>query len=361
MGTQSVLIIEDDYFAYQKVNSFLTEHHIDVFPKENEFKDFRLALRDCAVKADILSFDRIKGKILDFGIDFKFIILDKNLKGKKDDSDRTGDFIYDSFLKNQFPETSVLYYSKYEGQSDQSIHKSNDLEELQNSLYKLIIQPLEEIQEVIPNKSKSDDELIKRTTAKLKIHKWLSDKDIYKINPLAFFLIDKTIKYSFYIGILAMFIYAWVFLTYKILEPLRKAQSIEPLQLAEYSFIAFLPFLIACGFYVFYRKSLSPYFLTDKIATDDFSSSSELLSVTKKLFISSLLSYLFIKLIELIVPDKPNLSEKIFNETYSSTNPFIQICFISSFILILILYQIYIEGYHTHRDHHNQSNSNSKT
>lgn len=70
------------------------------------------------------------------------------------------------------------------------------------------------------------------------------------------------------------------------------------IHVAEYAFTAFLPLLIIVSLFALYKHSLRGYILDDPLAPKDIEEGSKLMMFSKKLFISSLASFLFLKMIE---------------------------------------------------------------
>jgi len=201
-------------------------------------------------------------------------------------------------------------------------HKLNfDLENYQNSMNKRLDPP----------------------KSYLRISEW----EKYTARPVVSFLLDSFIKYSLYICIGLLFLLAPWFLLHQMYHVYILRDSTNPLKIAENVFLIFLPFLIACGFFVFYIKSLSPHIKQEAFPADNFEQASNLLKLTKKLFVSSLLSFLFIRFIELLIlegdtaPVKPE-----FAKIYNTVNPLMQLYLVTGFMVILILYYIYIDRNH---------------
>ncbi len=80
------------------------------------------------------------------------------------------------------------------------------------------------------------------------------------------------------------------------------ASKLNAIIVAERLFIAFLPTLIVFGLYVFYERSIKRYIegYVDDVDEEKINNTIAIFHLTKKLFIISLISYLFLKLVEII-------------------------------------------------------------
>ena len=66
-------------------------------------------------------------------------------------------------------------------------------------------------------------------------------------------------------------------------------------------FLIFIPFFIVSGFYIFYKNSFRPILFGGKLAQDtDFNKGGLIMDTVKTIFISSIISYLIVKIIEII-------------------------------------------------------------
>ncbi|MGC4039675.1 MAG: hypothetical protein QM710_02465 [Flavobacterium sp.] len=94
-------------------------------------------------------------------------------------------------------------------------------------------------------------------------------------------------------------------------------KGITPLHIAENLFIVFLPIIIVMSFYFFYKRSMQ------KIITDtadyDVEQGIKLMNITKTFFISSIISYSIVKVIE-VISDKNELKEAL-SEIKSDVGP----------------------------------------
>jgi hypothetical protein len=78
------------------------------------------------------------------------------------------------------------------------------------------------------------------------------------------------------------------------------APAMLPLLTAESIFLNMLPIFIVFGFFTYYETNAREYFLRGNLRQINDEISTRPMNVSKILFISSMISYLFIKIIELI-------------------------------------------------------------
>jgi hypothetical protein len=346
-----VLIIEDDQAHYEQVSSILQTSGISFLPSDlPDYKSFSKLLRNFGDSKSPEILERIRQKIISY--EFDFIILDRSFTSHLEDS--SGLIIEEEILKKHFPRIEICYFSNYptDINSDNYIEKEDNISWEANIYSKIVTKLIDPNQTNsfenpgfiadstpnIDNDRKIEKKTLKERTQKPKWLERLAEKERFKLLPSITFLIDSSIKYLFYACLLVLFIYAPVFILISLFRDLN-----NPMLIAEKAFIVFLPFLIVCGFYVFYIKSLSPYIHQKPIDKINFERSSELLKLTKKLFISSLVSFLFINLVELVLLDDGGKDILSFNYYFKQDNPLIMLYFVIGFILILILYYIYID------------------
>ena len=157
---------------------------------------------------------------------------------------------------------------------------------------------------------------------------------------------------------MCLFIYGVVYLT---ISTFRNSSALD---VAENCFISFLPFLIVFGFYVFYQISLSSYIYSGTGENKDFEAASKLLEITKKLFVSSVLSYLILVTIDILYVRKEiklttgtdgaiaiEYIHKALNGRIVNSNSVVLLSFVFGLILLIALYYLIIE-----RKHHTDNN-----
>ncbi len=365
-----VLIIEDDQTDYEKAKKIIENYGIKVVPSNDEFRVFSQKLTTYAHSKSEESLKAIAEIISQYTFDF--VLLDIHLKGKKKEHDRSGDEINEKILQINYKDIGVCYLTnaKKDANADNFIEKSDHIR-WETNIYKYVIKKLIDLEEMQTNKSnvsiktkgnldevkKTKEEEEKEEETRKERLKYLekltslpkgienfSNKERFKISPTISIIVDFVVKYLFYGLLILLFLYASVSITISVFHYWDR-----PILIAEQAFLVFLPFLISCGFFVFYMKSLSPYIMQKQIDKDDFEDSSNLMMLSKKLFVSSLLSILFIKLIELLLlSDDKKYEIPPFSEEYGiPDSPLALLYFVIGFILILILYYIYIDRNHS--------------
>ncbi|MCX6272757.1 MAG: hypothetical protein NTU44_16380 [Bacteroidetes bacterium] len=326
-----VLIIEDSDIDFSDIFDSLSEYDVLVYPDRSNFDNFSDLLDEYARKKSTTVFENIKNIIIDFKPNF--VLLDIGLN-HDDPNDKTGLELQKSIIDKELKNCDTIIISSHSYQDKLPYIRKKSAASIKGQIEEKLIKKFG-----IPMKPNVTQEKNDFNIHKPKILLKFGDFEAYKILPWATFALDKIVTYSFYVLLITLFLAAPINVIIKIF------QGDELIQIAEFTFIAFLPFLITSGFLIFYTKSLKPYILQETVDddSDNFDSSSNLMRLTKKLFVSSLLSYLFIKLIELLCFEKPTMKISIFQEFYKISNPFVQFYILIGFIIILILYYIYMD------------------
>jgi hypothetical protein len=351
---QRIIIIEDNITHYQIVSKELSQYDVIVYPKdEEEFYSFADVLTRYGKTGKQEHLGRIEKIIVEFKPTQVIIDLGLDYDNK---SDKSGINVK-KIIDEKFPDAkqyimSIFSEGNFGGELnyDGWINKDGTLS-IPSQLMKNVIIPGKFVP--LPGRAQPSKNRFDRP----KLLENLGIFENYKFSPWITFTIDILITYAFYFLIGFLFYKATITLYEKIWE------WESAIQIAEYIFIAFLPFLIVAGFFIFYKRSLSPYILKQRIDAkkEDFDSSGKLMTLTKKLFISSLISYLFIRLIELLFLDE-QMESKIakgnghvpgesitpaspFKEFYHD-NYFNQIYFLSGLIIVLIVYYLLIDRKH---------------
>jgi CheY-like chemotaxis protein len=352
MGAK-ILIIEDKQEDFKMISDSISKYGIEYYPQPPDFRKFAQLLRKFGNQNLESDKNLIKEQIESWG-DFDVVLLDITLT--QHSTDKSGYILRDEVIEPLLPDAKIYYVTTSQLNEENYINKVDNVY-LNDTLYRMVISKLVNSAidtEQSPAINAQDNGYIKkniedmeRITSLPSAWEKAIQRERFKLQTPVSFTIDTGIKYIFYAVIATLFVYAVCCLMVVLAKYYTK-----PIQVAEYVFLIFLPFLIACGFYVFYIKSLSPHILQKNIDQEDFDKASILLKVTKKLFVSSLLSYLFIKLIELLLLEKAEDKEinpisHQFSVSYKTENPFLQLYFVIGFIVILILYYMYID-----RDHH---------
>ena len=354
---KKILLIEDMDVPYERVHRFFSNFEVDFFPStELEFQNLARLVITFSRSKDKTNKDELLLKIHEVIERFNpdIILIDLGLDGKKESRERHGIEIL-NYINKKF-DASILKFiiSHFKNQGDIEcdgyIERGNIpietlLEEKITTRYEINKKETNSIEAnpVLPPSAKHT--IILHT----KLEKY-ENYDYKFISPWISTILDKLVTYGFYILIVTLFILAPIDIYNNAIKHGTGEMQIDSFKIAERTFIAFLPFLITCSFYIFYTKSLRSYFFNSIVdpRIEDFESSSVLMKLTKKLFISSLLSYLFIKLIELLCFESLDAESKYFEKYYGKTNPFLQLYFTAGLIAILILYFIYIDR--NHRD-----------
>ena len=121
---------------------------------------------------------------------------------------------------------------------------------------------------------------------------------------------------------------------------------------AERLFIAFLPTLIVFGLYVFYERSIKRYIegYVDDVDEEKINNTIAIFHFTKKLFIISLISYLFLKLVEIIFVKEIDTEYNYisqFKALYGEkTDPLFIIYITGGLIVLLMVFYIIISSGH---------------
>ena len=114
--------------------------------------------------------------------------------------------------------------------------------------------------------------------------------------------IDKLIYISFYILLVTTTVFAVVNILVKIWEiafdKTSKNKDSEILKTSEHIFLYLLPIFIVFGFFHYYKNNSRVSLLEGKIDGIDEENSTKTMNLTKILFISSIISYVLIKIIE---------------------------------------------------------------
>jgi hypothetical protein len=130
------------------------------------------------------------------------------------------------------------------------------------------------------------------------------------------------------------------------------APAMLPLLTAESIFLNMLPIFIVFGFFNYYETNVREYFLQGNLQKISDEISTKPMNVSKILFISSMISYLFIKIIELISELKPGHSASSLAQPAEAANHFaVPVDLISYGVVLLILM-----GYFAYLDRKHPSN-----
>jgi len=115
-------------------------------------------------------------------------------------------------------------------------------------------------------------------------------------------VINGLILLLFYILILSTIIFAGYSVGITILEFFTKHDDKDTsiLKISEHIFLSLLPIFIVLGFFQYYRNNAENSLITNNFPRNSDENSTKTMNLTKTLFLSSIISYLVIKIIEMI-------------------------------------------------------------
>lgn len=366
---KKILIIEDQFEDFELATRTLARYQVEVYPTMATFLSFsRLLVRYTAVSAQDAGpiLDRIRQELSGFIPDFVFI--DQGLDGRPDSADSSGLRLRDQFIVKEYPLAEIYLMSGKSGDSitrpDYLYKRATDSFEAQ-VVDKFIA--VHQIPTVIDASAPDADASGAPAPATAPIY--LPDPILAEIRPPAWLARFKRRKEHWWASIIVTLVDMVIMgIFYLLLAGLTAVgpwaiyqtavkEHLDPLHLAETGFIAFLPLLVVFGYFSFYRRSLQPLLFGSSLDSVDYNRASELMTLSKKLFVSSLISYLFTKLIEMLFLthlEAANRSEwrcSFFIEYFHcSDNPLLQVYLIAGAIAALIIFYIYLNS-HKPTDH----------
>lgn len=368
-----ILIFEDDQTYFEIIYNELSQYDVDIFPSPGKvFDEFSDSMLYYVKNPGEKTFNVIRDYVMKFTPDI--VILDICFDATSD-TDQSGKIIKSNLLDVDFPYAAVYYYSKrFKNLSEENmqINKSPYLHtDVKNKIVKVYgfspahpKEPVMQEQEVLiatsgdggtgemhspsnssnghedrasisgqSNPSETPPSRRKRIGFPESLSRW-AEFERYKLSSWFSEVTDKFIIYIFYILIIISFaLGGWrlVYSYYKYFDDL--------IHVAEYAFTAFLPLLIIVSLFALYKHSLRGYILDDPWAPKDIEEGSKLMMFSKKLFISSLASFLFLKMIEHI-------------NSYSDYGVLVFLTKLGSYftgIFLLVGYYIYLNMSHGHK------------
>lgn len=127
------------------------------------------------------------------------------------------------------------------------------------------------------------------------------------------FWIHNIIISSFYILIILTILFAVFSVFITILEYIKEHNETAILKVSEHIFLSLLPIFIVFGFYNYYQNNTQNKLIGKSFPRNNDESSTRTMNLTKTLFLSSIISYVMIKTIEVIfltsMEDPYNLSK----------------------------------------------------
>nr|WP_294942591.1 hypothetical protein [uncultured Mucilaginibacter sp.] len=378
-----IFVIEDYLYDWERIYDCLNDFNVDIYPSTtDEFDLLAKKLREFAVERNELNREVIEKLLSDFLPDV--ILLDISLLNSK--VDNSGVVIYEDIINKNivfletyvgvfttwgatvslaFDDTKLKRFNKNEvGDSSIEIEMQDEIIPWLKTHINLVDKfenPADTPLQVNQDKQEKVSEIIetscpswilkifplKQVVVKgSKVKLGLIDRIRLKVKKL--FLLSQTfvhyfVLFCFYVMIFFFAVTGSVFLVYEVLHMAKEVneqpgKNYEMINIAEYAFVAFLPLLVVISFYLFYDKSLGLSIKRQGGGGANIDEASKVMKVIKKLFISSIVSYLFIKMIEVIVPSSQGHKDL-------NNGDFIRIFFLAGTILFLIGYYVYLE-YH---------------
>lgn len=366
---KKVVIIEDSLYDYQKLTAILSQYEIEYYPKPTDFASFSQLLANYVRLPEEETLDHLREILKEFEPDY--FLLDIGLNYNKKGNDRSGLLLKSVLLDKYFSGVPIYLISAKTGIST---HEANFIYKKSNAtlageISKKFLQEngIRQRQYVNGLASTSKENTSFNMSDELEMEsnlpkclETIKRFEFYKVGPWIQFAIDRVITYLFYLSLLGLAVGGPVMILIEAIET-----HFKLLLVAETAFIAFLPLLVVFGFYVFYTQSLRPIIM-EADPDIDFDVASRLMMLTKKLFISSLISYLFTKMIEFLFLEKPTEHKKVtqehtetgseaiknlFNNYHNTDTPLAQLYVTGGVILILILFYIYLNHHQNHAHH----------
>ncbi len=325
MSNKKLLIIEDNKYHWKKLSETLKKH-VSVYPKtDKEYAEFKELFSKLASSQDNVNYqEALRDKIIEVNPTIALIdvcLIDNNFN-------RTGEMIADKIIKSMNIQYKLfttyatskldldasLYFRKYE----------NGAWSMDNIINVRVFSWLAEHFDL-------ETKVLQDTFKKL-MPSFGKDPEKRPVDKLITFIAN-----------IITIVFSLVFILLLIAGPLllfkkiwNKDIEFGLLHLAEYSFLILLPFTIAASFYAFYERGFKRFIVGQAHAPFEIDDVSNLMTLCKKLFVSSLISYSFIKGIEIIAPD-----EKV-KASIDNT----QLYWLLGWTLLLIFYFIYLNRKH---------------
>jgi len=322
-----ILLVENLPVDFKSISTALEDalgEHFEVFPKhartEKDLASFNCFLEDFI---QLAKFD----EVLEYYKDVDVFVIDISLK---DDNDQLGRELGAKILQiREEARERIIFVSSAQYSEENYIWKSDVAYE--QIIVQKILDTYPEIREnILKNDKKvkidpAQEELSlsgrvstwKKITEYSQIHgkfyaftaivKWL-DVNIVKR------FIHIVISVIFYGLILLTSVYGGLMI-YREFSPNLLSKSTEDhqqvnetniLNHAEHIFLYLLPVFIVFGFYVYYKTNASIFLLSGKIDKIDQENSTVSMNYSKVIFISSIISYVLIKIINKLFDDKMN-------------------------------------------------------
>ena len=263
-----ILLIEDRDTPFKRVFNFFTNYEVEFYPSNDaEFEQLARLVITFAREKEKTRKDELLQKIFEVIRKFNpdIILIDLGLDGNKNSRERHGIDIL-NFINKTF-DASILKFiiSHFKNQGD--IECDGYIERgsipIETLLEEKVTTPFKVAKKTTKANITSTTTHQATNTISLlsKLEKYES-YDYKFISPWISTILDKLITYVFYLLITALFILAPIDIYQNAIKHGAEGMLIDSFKIAERTFIAFLPFLITCGFYIFYTKSVSYTHLT---------------------------------------------------------------------------------------------------
>jgi len=298
MNNFKILILEDSEDDFKAIQEILMRYEVTLFPNTEEDHDSLSNKLDLLANYSKYSNNNesnknakgIANQIGNFVKNFEpnLILLDVGINFNNNE-DKSGLLLYKVFKERNI-KAEIIICSKHNREDI-----TNGFEEIKNCewIYKRRAGSLND--QIVDKIVKKYNLTLLKNDKPLNI---ISKKNYWKINSKT---IDWAVNFVFQLSIFVFACYAPI----SFYHVWSKGEENVAIQLAEHSFIAFLPMIIVTSFYIYYKRALSPYILNE--TTDDNAPKIKIASATmdlsKKLFISSFISYISILLLEDLMAD----------------------------------------------------------
>jgi hypothetical protein len=330
----SVLIFDDDQYDWEVLDNIFNSYNITHFPSNNaEFertsdiiKNF--LLQDNAKVTDLLN------ELARSMPQVRHIFFDINLR-REDNNDHSGVKFKTEHLEKIFTGARFTLFSRFEEDMAGNFYTFNDEDYIQKG--RAIEHKMRKfVQKYFPLYKKVAD-TNKRKQPRIKpLLSWVTgmqEKIDRDIGPPIKYIIHFLISFFLYGSLIVV----TTFTAFTILPKIYNEHNI--IKIIEYVFLLILPTFIIFGFLVVYQRALKQYLTAQKTLDVNFDDTGKMMEMSKRLFVSSLISYLFIMVIDLATP-LPDKATGVANA--ASKIEYNRIYILSGIIIVLIAYYILI-------------------
>lgn len=325
------MIIDDDESHWGMLDKILEFYKISHYPSDSaQFQDVKKILLDFGsdIEEAKKSVQALSGKMPEI----KYIFLDINLFDKL--NKHSGIRLKNEVLENIFKNAVYIFYTRY------------NLDDIK------LLEGYKGDEEFI--QKHTDPAILQRRIKDSFVSEYFKDRLNYspKTSGWALFqtksenVFEPRIKFTLHVLISLFLFGALVAVTIvsavRILPSIAKEHSV--IKIIEQGFLLVLPTFIIFGFFVLYQRSLKQYLTSDNKEkyNVDWENASNFIELTKKLFISSLVSYLLITLIEIVNPGHVGVDLK--------NSDYVRIGVLGGIVIILIVYYFLISWHRRRND-----------